>query len=114
MSNTNYSDASKKRLLTNIKKKFDTTIIGSLAIFEEEFGYLWAHGEVDDTLTETERDFRDMWQEVRTKILDAGNSNLRAAQSEISQYTLSWNRYVMRLGNTSEDHDGPYRDRNYN
>ena len=28
------------------------------------------------------------------KILDLGNSNLRAAQSEISQYTLTWNRYV--------------------
>ena len=26
--------------------------------------------------------------------LDNGNANLRAAQNEISQYTMSWNRYV--------------------
>ena len=31
---------------------------------------------------------------VRTRILDLGNSNLRAAQNEVDQYTLSWNRYV--------------------
>ena len=33
-----YKDNSKRRLLNNIKKKFDTTIIGSLAAFEEKFG----------------------------------------------------------------------------
>jgi hypothetical protein len=31
---------------------------------------------------------------VRTQILDAGNSNSRAAQSEIAEYSLSWNKYV--------------------
>ena len=36
-----YKDNSKRRLLNNIKKKFDTTIIGSLAAFEENFGELW-------------------------------------------------------------------------
>ena len=39
-----YKDNSKRRLLNNIKKKFDTTIIGSLAAFEEKFGELWGHG----------------------------------------------------------------------
>ncbi len=103
MQGAKYNEASKRRLLNNIKKKFDTTIIGSLAVFEEEFGYLWAHGDSDEDLSDTEQEFRDMWQEVRTKILDAGNSNLRAAQSEISQYTLSWDRYVMQMGRISDD-----------
>ena len=97
MNNDRYQENSKKRLLNNIKKKFDTTIIGSLAAFEEEFGYLWGHGKPLEELTDDELDFRDMWNDVRAKILDNGNFNLRSAQTEISQYTLSWNRYVTKF-----------------
>lgn len=89
-----YKDSSKKRLLNNLKKKFDTTTIGSLAILEELFGELWGHGLPYKELTEEEEEWREIWNEARTKILDLGNSNLRGAQSEIAQYTLSWNRYV--------------------
>lgn len=92
-----YGESSKKRLLNNIKKKFDTTIIGSLAAFEDEFGYLWGHGKSYSELTEVEQEFRDMWNAARAKVLDNGNFNLRSAQSEISQYTISWNRYVTKF-----------------
>ena len=95
--NEQYQENSKKRLLNNIKKKFDTTIIGSLAAFEEEFGYLWGHGKHYSELTDSEAEFRDMWNDVRSKILDNGNFNLRSAQTESSQYTLSWNRYVTKF-----------------
>jgi hypothetical protein len=91
---SNYNEYSKKRLLTNLEKKFNTTIIGSLAAFEEKFGDLWGHGLAYRDLTDDQQMFRKLWQEVRTSILDAGNSNLRAAQSELAQYTFSWNRYV--------------------
>ena len=89
-----YKDSSKKRFLNAIKKKFDTTTIGSLAILEELFGELWGHGLPYKELTEEEEEWREIWNEARTKILDLGNSNLRGAQSEVAQYTLSWNRYV--------------------
>jgi len=89
-----YKESSKKRLLNILKKKFDTTTIGTLAILEENLGELWGHGIPYRDLTEEEADFREIWNDIRTKILDLGNSNLRGAQSEIAQYTLSWNRYV--------------------
>jgi hypothetical protein len=89
-----YKDSSKKRLLNIIKKKFDTTTIGSLAILEELFGDLWGHGIPYKELTSQEKEWRQVWNEARTKILDLGNSNLRGAQSELAQYSLSWNRYV--------------------
>lgn len=95
--NEQYKENSKKRLLNNIKRKFDTTIIGSLATFENIFGYLWGHGKDYDDLTEQEQEFRDMWNDARSQILDKGNFNLRTAQSEISQYTLTWNRYVTKF-----------------
>jgi|TARA_R110000751_G_scaffold65923_2_gene134733 hypothetical protein len=89
-----FKDVSKKRLLSNINKKFNTTIIGSLAAFEELFGDLWGHGLEYQDLDEDQKYWRDHWLDVRTQILDAGNSNSRAAQSEIAEYSLSWNKYV--------------------
>ena len=97
MDSEKYKENSKKRLLNIVKKKFDTTIIGSLAAFEENFGHLWGHNIPEHELTEEQKEYRKLWSETRTIILDKGNLNLRAAQSEISQHTLSWNRYVTQF-----------------
>ena len=98
-SDDRYKDNSKRRLSNILKKKFDTTIIGSLAAFEETFGELWGHGLSVEDLDEDQRYWRELWMETRSKVLDNGNANLRAAQNEISQYTLSWNRYVTNFNN---------------
>jgi hypothetical protein len=95
--NDSYKDNSKRRLLNNLKKKFDTTIIGSLAAFEDRFGELWGHGFPVEELDEDQLYWREVWADTRSKILDNGNANLRAAQNEIAQYTLSWNRYVTQF-----------------
>jgi len=94
-----YKDSSKKRLTNIIKKKFNTTIIGSLAAFEDQFGELWGHGLELRDLDDEQRYWRDIWMETRAKILDNGNANLRAAESELSQYSISWNRYVTKFNN---------------
>lgn len=86
-----YKENSKKRLINNIDKKFKTTMIGSLAVFEKYFGKLWGHGE--HTLTEEQKEFRQLWDEARTDILNNGNTQMRIAQEEIAQYTMTWNRY---------------------
>jgi len=101
-SNEKYQDSSKRRLSNIVKKKFNTTIIGSLAAFEDQFGDLWGHGLPVSDLDEDQRYWRDIWMDTRAKVLDNGNSNLRAAESEISQYTLSWNRYVTKFDNPEE------------
>jgi hypothetical protein len=89
-----YDEFSKKRLLNNLEKKFNTTIIGSLAIFEEQFGFMWGHGIPYSSLSKEQKELRIIWKETRTKILDSGNSNLRAAQSELAQYSFTWNRFI--------------------
>ena len=48
-------------------------------------------------------EWKEAWNEARTKILDLGNSNSRASQSEIAQYTISWNRYVTNFIIKNED-----------
>ena len=97
-----YKDGSKRRLINIIKKKFNTTIIGSLAAFEDQFGELWGHGLELKDLDDEQRYWRDIWMETRAKILDNGNANLRAAESELSQYSISWNRYVTKFHNNKD------------
>jgi hypothetical protein len=88
-----YRDNSKKRLLTVLEKKFKTTMIGALARFEDTFGYLWGHGKDDVELTERELEFRKMWEDTRTEVLNNGNNQLRGAQDELAQYSMSWDKY---------------------
>lgn len=87
----------KKQLMRHMQTKIKTTMIGALASFEENFGYLWGHGLPSDQLTESQRDLRELWEDVRTEILDKGNTQSRGAMDEISQYTLSWNKFHMDL-----------------
>lgn len=86
-----YKASSKKQLMRNIERKFKTTMIGALARFEKKFGFLWGQGK--DELTEQELKYKQLWDEARTEILDNGNNQLRIAQEEIAQYTLSWEKY---------------------
>lgn len=75
----------RKGLINQINKRFQTTIIGSLARFEDSFGYLWGHNS-DKDLTSKQQEFLDMWDYVRTSILNHGNNQMREAIDEIIQY----------------------------
>lgn len=68
------------QLLYSIQKKFQTTMIGSLARFEEVFGYLWENNHREREM------FEDKWEDVRNNILNNGNKQLRAALNEISEF----------------------------
>ena len=91
--NTLKQTASKKRLMANLKRKFDTTMIGALACFEKEFGYLWGFGKEHMDLNSDELECRKLWETARTMILNNGNSQLRACLDELAQYTMTWDRY---------------------
>ena len=40
---------------------------------------------------------REIWEILRAKILDNGNTQLRAATNEIGSYCISWDRYKMEI-----------------
>ena len=83
----------KRQLIRHVTTKIKTTMIGALDSFEKGFGYLWGHTKHIDELNPEELEMRDLWDEIRTEILDRGNGQIRGAQDEISQYTLKWNKY---------------------
>jgi thiamine biosynthesis lipoprotein ApbE len=94
----------KKGIINQVKKRFQTTIIGGLARFEESFGYLWGHNS-DRDLTEKQKEFADMWEYVRTSILNHGNDQMRQAIDEIIDHVEKENslyRYNFIIKNTEE------------
>ena len=92
-----FQNNSRNRLMDAIKKKFDTTMIGALAAFEEEFGELWGNGLDIHDLDRDQLEERERWERVRSKVLDNGNDQARSAAEEISNYTVSLNRYVTKF-----------------
>ena len=87
-----YEAHSQSNLKKHIQTKFRTTMIGSLSKFEELFGDLWGHGLKEEELSDDQLYWRDKWQLARTEILNNGNNQLRAAQTEIEQYTIRYNK----------------------
>ena len=69
-----------EQLLYSVQKKFQTTMIGALARFEESFGYLWENNHKDREM------FEQKWDDARNNILNNGNKQLRAALNEISDF----------------------------
>ena len=75
---------SKKSIVHQLSKRFQTTIIGSLARFEDQFGYLW--GIDSDQLTDKQKEFLNLWEYTRTSILNHGNNQMRDAIDEVIDY----------------------------
>jgi|TARA_Y100000361_G_C10873108_1_gene195228 hypothetical protein len=105
-----YKDVSKDRLLKISKKKVQTTMIGALSTIERVFGFLWGHGSQEE-LTPEQEHMKELFDEVRSEILDRGNNQSRNLEAEFANYEINWLRYQMTLPvkplNTSEgDKDG--------
>lgn len=97
----------KKGIINEINKRFQTTIIGSLARFEDSFGYLWGHNS-NKELTDKQEQFAEMWEYVRTSILNHGNTQMREAIDSIIQYIDKENslyRYEFIVKNNNEPND---------
>jgi hypothetical protein len=93
-----FAEQSRKRLDKIISTKIRTAFVGALASFEEEFGVLWGNEKEDDSeLTDNERAWKEIWENVRTEILNNGNTQLRAARNEIANHVIQWKRYNMNF-----------------
>lgn len=87
-----HNAATRQRLAKIIKKKTTTSFIGALARFEDYFGWLWGIGG-DSRLTSDQEQFRADWDECRQSILNNGNDQIRALESELQLYEVSWLGY---------------------
>tara|TARA_B100000131_G_scaffold313101_1_gene348050 strand:+ start:915 stop:1274 length:360 start_codon:yes stop_codon:yes gene_type:complete len=90
-----YKLDSKERLTKIVKKKIQTTMIGALSSIEENFGFLWTNE--DGELTNDQKIMKDLYQKVRSEILDKGNNQARNIDAELSQYEIEWLKYSIQI-----------------
>lgn len=86
---------SRDRLSKILRKKVETTMIGALSSVEEHFGFLWASDK--GSFTPEQKLMYDLFQKVRSEILDKGNTQARNIDAELAQYEVKWLRYSMEM-----------------
>jgi len=92
---TKYKTDSKDRLSKILKKKIQTTMIGALSTIEENFGFLW--NSPDGKLTKEQEAMKNLYNKVRSDILDKGNNQARNIDAELAQYDFEWLRYSIKM-----------------
>tara|TARA_Y100001938_G_C8092274_1_gene435790 strand:- start:2130 stop:2504 length:375 start_codon:yes stop_codon:yes gene_type:complete len=102
-----YKYDSKDRLSKILRKKVETTMIGAISSIEDHFAFLWTAE--DSQMTEEKKFMYELFQKVRSEILDKGNTQARNVDAELNQYEVKWLRYSMdipvktNLGGNKED-----------
>jgi hypothetical protein len=92
-----HKERCKKRLSNIITTKIKTSFVGAISAYEENFGFLWGHGKEEKDLDQNELAMREIWESVRSKVLDNGNSQLRASVNEMNNYNIDWNMHRVEL-----------------
>ena len=90
-------DVSHDSLLKQAKKKIQTTMIGSLSDIENYFGFLWGFGDNSTELSEEQKHMKEIFEEVRAKILDRGNTQIREIELEFVNYEISRKKFYIKL-----------------
>jgi len=90
-----YKYDSKDRLSKILRKKVETTMIGAISSIEDHFAFLWT---VEGSeMTEEKKFMYELFQKVRSEILDKGNTQARNVDAELNQYEVKWLRYSMNI-----------------
>lgn len=90
-----YKQESKERLSSVLKKKIQTTMIGALSSIEENFGFLW---QSENNILSTEQlAMKNLYNKLRSEILDKGNNQARNIDTELAQYDIEWLKYSIKI-----------------
>ena len=91
-----YKVNSKDRLFNIASKKIKTTMIGALSTLEENLGFLWWH-ESDEDISPEQQHMKTIFEQVRSDILDKGNTQIRNLEAEFNYYDITWLRFQVDL-----------------
>ena len=90
-------DVSKNKLFNVSKKKIQTTTIGALSTIEEKFGFLWGFDLEESQRTPEQKHVHEIYEEIRAKILDRGNTQIRNLESEFINYDIIRKKHYITL-----------------
>jgi hypothetical protein len=85
----------RRQIVEQMEKRFKTIMIGALARFENEFGYLWNGDE--DPSNGQEAYFRDKWEDLRSDLLDHGNAQIRNGIQDLNNYLNQVDKYHLKI-----------------
>jgi len=85
-------EVSKNKLYQVAKKKILTTMIGALDSIEKSFGFLWSGED-----TTEQKQMRLIYDQIRSDILDKGNTQIRNLEAEFSNYDIVFKKYNTRI-----------------
>jgi hypothetical protein len=91
-----YKVNSKDRLFKIASKKIKTTMIGALSTLEENLGFLWGY-ESDEDISPEQQHMKTIFEQVRSDILDKGNTQIRNLEAEFNYYDITWLRFQVDL-----------------
>ena len=90
-------DVSNHKLFNLSKKKIQTTMIGALSTIEEKFGFLWGFDLDESQRSPEQKHVHEIYEEIRAKILDRGNTQIRNLESEFASYEISRKKHYINL-----------------
>lgn len=89
-------EIAKETLYKKSKKKIETTMIGALDAIEKNFGFLWNFGESTD-LSPEQAKLKDIYDQVRSHILDKGNIQIRNLELDFSNFEISKKKQMINI-----------------
>lgn len=90
-----YKSDSRDRLSKILKKKVETTMIGALSSVEEHLSFLWESDDGDPS--PEQKIMSEIYQKVRSEILDKGNDQARNVDAELAQYEVKWLKFKSEI-----------------
>lgn len=78
-------DANKNRLRQSVVTRLKTSFIFAIAEIEDKFGHLWNPDSQDDEVEGPEY-YKSLFLELRKRVLDNGNAQIRAFEKDLEGY----------------------------
>lgn len=88
-----YKEGSKERLKKFTSQKITTTMIGALDLIEKHFGFLFQ----SKNMSKEHVAMLAVYKELRKELLDLGNGQKRALESEMDNYSITWEKYHLSI-----------------
>jgi len=87
---------SRDNLKRLVEKRIRTTMIGALACVEEKFGQFWKT-ENNEKMTAEQASLYQLFQEIRSVILDNGNNQIRLLDKDIDNFNVEAKKYHIQF-----------------
>ena len=87
---------SRENLRKIVAKRIQTTMIGALAAIEEKFKEFW-EPEEGEKMNKEQQNLYNLFQEIRSSILDNGNNQIRLLEKDIENFDVEARQYHIQL-----------------